>query len=447
MIAGAFWFVIGTIYGLFSAIHFVSPEFFANIPWLTVSRVRPVHTNTVIFGFATSMLIGAGLYYVPALLRTRLWSEPLAWASWFFWNLTVASGPFTFGAGLSQGREYTEYLWYFDISLMLSVLLMIVNLVITVIGRREKSIYVSVWYFVAMFMWTAGTYFIGNVMWNPPTGALAGLMDSVYLWFWGHTLPGLVLTPIAVGAAYFVFPRIVKQPLNSHTLSLIGFWTLVFFYTHIGGHHILQTPVPGWLKVMSVTSSMSMVIPVFVALANLWLTARGYGGRLLRDPAGRWVLAGTIWYLLVCIQGPVQSLPIIQRVTHLNNWTVGHTHIAVLGFSGFIAIGTMWHVLPLVLHRKVWSDRLVNLQFGLVMFGLTGFLVVLTIAGLIQGESWLNGETVYRTLQMVSPYMILRLGFGISIVTGAFIGFYNLWMTLRHGEAYEPRPLEEEARQ
>jgi cbb3-type cytochrome c oxidase subunit I len=447
MVAGAFWFVLGTIYGLFSAIHFVDPEFFSNISYLTVSRVRSTHTNTVIFGFATTTLIGAGLYYTPALLRTRLWSEPLAWVSFFFWNLTIASGPITFGSGHSQGREYTEYLWFFDISFMLAVLIMVVNLVMTVIDRREKTIYVSVWYFVAMFLWTAGSYPIGNVIWLPPDGALAGMLDSIYLWFWGHVLPGLVLTPVAVGAAYFVIPRVVRQPLNSHTLSLIGFWSLVFFYTHIGGHHILQTPIPAWLKVMSVASSMSMVVPVFVALANLWLTARGFGGRLLADPAGRWVITGTIWYLITCIQGPVQSLPVVQRVTHLTNWTVGHTHIAVLGFAGFIAIGSLWHILPLITHRLNWSNRLINLQFGLVLFGLTGFFVVLTIAGLIQGESWNNGETEYRTLEMMWPYMTLRLAAGVSIVTGAIIGFYNLIMSIRKGTPFSPLPLEREAPQ
>ena len=447
LIAGSFWFIIGTVYGMFSAIHLVSPEFFTDIAPLVFSRVRPVHTNTVIFGFATSLLIGCGLYYMPALLRTRLWSEPLGWASWFLWNVTILSGPFTFGSGHSQGREYAEYLWYFDITFMLSVLLMIFNLVMTLVNRREKTVYVSIWYFVATFLWTSGTYFIGNVMWHPTVGALPGLVDSIYLWYWGHTLPGLVLTPIAIGAAYFVIPRVVHKPLSSHTLSLIGFWTLVFFYTHIGGHHILQTPIPNWLKVMSVVSSMSMVIPVWIVLANWWLSIRGAGGLMLADPGGRLVIVGAVWYLITCIQGPIQSLPVLQRVTHFNNWTIGHSHIAVLGFSGFIALGAMWHILPLVTRRRLWSPRLVNLQFWLVFFGLSGFFVVLTIAGLIQGESWYKGDTVYKALPTIFPYMMLRLGFGVSIVTAACIGFFNVLMTIWHGEPFVPRPLEEEAPQ
>lgn len=444
MTSGAFWFVIGTLYGLVSAIHLVAPEFFNNIPWLVFGRARPVHVNTVLFGFVAATLIGCGLYYVPALLRTSLWSEPLGWLSCLLWNLTVLSGPFTFAFGITQGREYTEYVWLADVSLVLAIVLMLVNVIMTILQREEDTLYVSVWYFVGTFLWTAGYYPIGNVMWHPQTGALSGLVDSVILWFYGHNLPGLLLTPLAVGAAYFVIPRITRTPLYSHTLSLLGFWTLVTLYTHIGGHHILQTPIPNWLKVVSVVNSMAMVVPVFIVLLNLWLTARGHGPSLVKDPAGRLVLTGTIWYLITCIQGPVQSLPALQRVTHLNNWTVGHAHIAVLGFSGFIALGTLWHVLPLAAGRRLWSQRLVSLQFGLVMFGLLGFFAVLTIAGLIQGGAWNNGEVVYRVLPEIFPYMALRAAFGIAIITAAAVGFYNLLLTLRRGEPFEPQPLVEE---
>lgn len=438
--AGSVWFIIGTLYGLISATHLVDPEFFDNIPWLVFGRVRPAHVNTVLYGFVATVLIGCGLYIVPALLKTRLWSEPLAWVSFVLWNLTILSGPVGFAFGLTQGREYAEYTWPMDVCLTVAMLMLLLNLIMTILQRHEKFLFVSVWYFTATFLWSCGTYPIGNVMWHPKTGSVAGLMDSIYLWYYGHNLPGLLLTPLATGAAYYVIPRVVKKPLNSYTLSLIGFWTLVAFYTHIGGHHIIQTPIPNWLKVVSVVNSMSMVIPVFTVLANLWLTARGSGGRLLGDPTGRLVIIGLVWYLVTCVQGPVQSLPFMQRTTHLNNWTVGHSHIAVLGFSGYIALGTMWHVLPLMLRRKLYLPRLVNLQFGLITFGLAGFFVVLTIAGLIQGAAWNNGEVVYRVIPEIWPYMVLRAAFGLSIITAAFIGFYHFVMTIRRGEPYEPEP-------
>jgi cytochrome c oxidase cbb3-type subunit I len=443
MAMGAFWFVVGTSYGMVSAIHLLAPEFFNNIPWLVFGRSRPVHVNTVLFGFVANTLIGAGLYYVPALLRTRLWSERLGWLGCLFWNLAVLSGPFTFSFGLTQGREYTEYLWIFDVSIMLAILLTIYNLVMTIVARREPLLYVSIWYFVAAFLWTAGVYPVGNVMWRPATGALPGLLDSIFLWFYGHDIVGLLLTPLALGAAYFVIPRVTRTPIYSYTISVFGFWSLVALYTHIGGHHILQAPIPGWLKTVSVVDSAAMAVPVIPVIANLWLTARRRGGIVWNDPAGRWVMAGTVWYLITCIQGPIQSLPSLQRVTHFNNWNIGHAHIAVLGFSGFIALGAMWHVLPLAAKRKVYSDRLVNLQFGLVMFGLAGFFAVLTIAGLIQGGGWYNAEMLYRVLPELPVYMGLRVVLGVLIITGAVVGFVNLIMTLKYGEPFEPIPLEE----
>jgi cytochrome c oxidase cbb3-type subunit 1/cytochrome c oxidase cbb3-type subunit I/II len=183
-----------------------------------------------------------------------------------------------------------------------------------------------------------------------------------------------------------------------------------------------------------------MILPVFTVLANIWMTGRGHTGKLWHDIGGRFVLTGTIWYLLTCVQGPLQSLPSIQKVTHFTNWTIGHAHIAVLGFSGFIALGALWHVLPLVTGRRLYSWRLASLQFGLVLTGLIGFFVVLTAAGLIQGSSWLNGEGVYKVLPQIAPYMFLRMLLGLFIIASAYIGLYNVIATIRRGQPLPPTP-------
>jgi len=444
IVIGSVWFIIGALYGMFSAIHLTAPEFFSNIAALVFGRVRPIHVNTIVYGFVVNTLIGLGLYYTPVLLKRKLWSEPLGWLSFFLYNITIFSGPITFSMGMSQGREYQEYLWIFDVSLVLAVIGLIINLVMTVIHRVEKSLYVSVWYFVATFIWIGGSYFLGNVMWNPSTGALSGILDSLFLWFYGHVLPGLLLTPLAIGAAYFVIPRETGTPLHSHTLSILGFWTLVTFYSHIGGHHLLQTPIPNWQKTIAVVDSIMMLIPVLIVIVNLWMTMRGQGSKLYKSGPAKWIILGIIWYLITGVQGSFQSIPSVQQVTHFNNWTVGHAHIAVLGFSGFIAIGAMWHILPLVTRRKLYSKGLVNLQFGLVMFGLTGFFVVLTIAGLIQGESWYNGEIVYRVLPQIDAYMASRAVFGLFILTGSILGFYNIIMTIKKGIPVEIDNLRKE---
>ncbi len=436
LVAGAFWFAVGTTYGMFSAIHLMAPDLFGATPGLVFGRTRPIHVNTVIFGFASSVLWGCTLYAVPALLRTRLWSERTGWLSMFFWNATVLSGPITFSMGYSQGREYAEYIWIFDCSLVVSLLLMILNLVMTIVNRREKLLYVTVWYAMGTALWMAGVYPIGNVMWQVPSGALPGLLDSVFLWFYGHNLVGLLLTPLATGVAYFVVPRVTGTPLYSHTLSLLGFWGLVLLYSHIGGHHILQAPIPNWLKTVSIVDSMGMIIPVFIVLFNLWMTARGRFGSLWNDIGARWILTGLIWYIFTCTQGPLQSLPILQKITHFSNWTIGHAHIAVLGFSGFIAIGGLWYVLPLVTGRQLYSRKLASLQYGLALLGITGFFVVLTIAGLLQGTAWYHGQIVYEVLPYITPYMISRAMLGVLIVMSAYIGLYNVLMTIWKG-----RPL------
>jgi cytochrome c oxidase cbb3-type subunit I len=441
IVAGAFWFVYATLEGLVTAIHLVSPEFFNNMAFFVFGRARPVHVNTIVYGFIVSTLLGCALYYVPALLKVRLWSEKLGWVSFLFWHAAVVSGPICFAMGITQGREYAEYTWPFDVCIMMALLTLIFNAVMTVVTRVEKSLYVSVWYVFGTLLWTAGVYPIGNVMWHPATGAMPGILDEIFLWFYGHNLVGLLITPLAIGAAYFVVPRVTRTPLYSHTLSLVGFFSLVAIYTHIGGHHLLQAPIPNWLKTISVVDSVAMVVPVFTVLANIWLTARGKFGLLWNDVPGRFVILGSMWYLVTCVQGPMQSLPSVQQITHFTNWTIGHAHIAVLGFAGFIAIGTVWHILPLMVRRRIYSERLLRLQFGLVLIGISGFFVVLTIAGLLQGHAWRIGTGVYNVLPELAPYMIWRALLGLTIIASAFIGFFNLVMTCLKGEplgdAYE----------
>jgi cytochrome c oxidase cbb3-type subunit 1 len=240
-----------------------------------------------------------------------------------------------------------------------------------------------------------------------------------------------------VAAAYYVIPIVARAPLYSHTLSLVGFWSILVFYNGIGAHHILQAPTPTWLKAVAVTGSIGMLVPVLTALSNLWLTMRGRIGTVHTDIGGKFVFAGLVWYFFVCIQGSFQALPVVQRVTHFNNWVIAHSHIAVLGFSGFIALGGIYFILPRILGRGLHNPKLADLQYWLVMIGLTGFFVVLTAVGLFQGNSWLNGETEYRLLPQIHMYFVIRAGFGLFLVSGAAIGLYNLILTLREppGEA------------
>jgi cbb3-type cytochrome c oxidase subunit I len=426
----AVWMAIATLFGLTTAIQFIAPDLLGNIPWLSLGRIRAVHTNLVIFGFVTPGLISAALYIVPRLLQTTLYSEKLGMLTVFIWNIFLVSMAVTLSMGLTQGREYAEAIWSIDVLVAVTFCLLFINLFMTIRQRQEPILYVSVWYICAAVILTIFVYGIGNVIWVPGAGALTGIPDAIILWFYGHNVLGLLLTPLAVGVAYYVIPSACRTPLYSHTLSLVGFWVLLVIYSHIGTHHLLQVPAPTWLKVISIVDSIGMIIPVAVVLINLWYTVKGKLGEIHADIGAKFVFTGTVIYLLTCVQGPLQSLPQVQRVTHFSFWVVAHAHMGVLGFSGMIALGGIYYVLPKITGRALYSKFLADLQYWLVLIGLSGFMVSLTIAGLIQGAGWLNGETVYRILPQLHVYNIVRASMGLMIVVGALIGLYNIVRTL-----------------
>jgi cytochrome c oxidase cbb3-type subunit I len=437
--SSAVWFVVFALGGFILASWMIAPDLFLykNVPWLVFSRVRPVHTNGMIFGFVGSALIGAVYYYVPRLSRAQLYSPSLGRISLWMWNTAVITGSITLFFGLTQGREYAEYIWPIDILVLITWVLIFYNLLKTVQSREEKTLYVSTWYVFAALIFIFWIYFFGNAVWNPKTGSIWGIPDGVLAWFYGHGVVGLFLTPLAISLSYYVIPIVSGGPLFSHTLSLVGFWSILIFYPHIGAHHLLQTPAPDWLKVVAVTGSVGMLLPVLIVLTNLWLTVKGRLSVLHASVGGKWIFAGLVWYLIVCLQGPFQSLPIVQRITHMTNWVIGHSHIAVLGFSGFIGIGGIYFLLPRVTGRPLYSCKLADIQYWLVLIGLSGFFFVLTMAGLIQGNGWLNGETVYRILPELHPYFIFRLLFAMLILAGTFVGLFNIWKSIYSGTREE----------
>jgi len=425
-----FWMMIATFMGLLGATVLIAPDLTEGIGWLTFGRVRPLHVNLVLFGFVTPGLLAAAFYYIPKLLRTDLFSEKLGILSAGVWNLMLVASTLTLLAGRTQAREYAELIWSVDMLVILCFALIFVNLLLTVKHRKEPILFVSIWYACAAVVLTATTYALGNVVWRPDSGALTGIPDAILLWFYGHNIFGLLLTPLSIGVAYYVVPKVCKTPLYSHTLSLVGFWSLIVVYTHIGTHHLLQVPVPTWLKVISIVDSVAMVIPVMVFLINIWYTAKSKLGEIHSDIGGKFVFTGTIMYFFVSIQGSIMALPQVQRVTHFNNWVVGHAHIGVLGFSGMIALGGLYYILPRITGRPIYSRLLADFQYWLVLIGVTGFTIVLTVVGLIQGNSWLNGETVYRILPQIHMYFVIRASLGLMIFTGAVIGMYNIFRTL-----------------
>jgi len=430
LITSAFWMTVATFAGLLGATELIAPDLLGNTGWLVFGRVRPIHINLVLFGFVTPGLLSAALYLVPRLLRTTLYSDKLGIITVCIWNLTLVAAVVTLALGYTQGREYAELVWPIDMMVVIGFTLLFYNIVMTIKQREEPILYVSVWYISAAVILTAVTFALGNVIWRPNSGALQGIPDAILLWFYGHNVFGLLLTPLSLGVTYYIIPRVCRSPLYSHTLSLIGFWSLIAVYTHIGTHHLLQVPVPTWLKVIAIVDSVGMVIPVMVALINIWYTAKGKLGEIHADIGAKFVFTGTIMYFFVSIQGSMMSLPQVQRVTHFNNWVVGHAHVGVLGFSGMIALGGLYYILPRITGRPLFSRFIADLQYWMILIGAVGFTIVLTIAGLIQGNAWLNGETIYRILPEIHAYYVIRASLGLIVFAGALMGLYNMLRSL-----------------
>jgi len=425
-ITSAFWMVVATFMGLLGATELMAPDLTENIAWLVFGRIRPIHVNLVLFGFVTPGLLASAFYYVPRLLRTELYSEKLGVITVLAWNFTLVTVVVSLALGYSQGREYAEMIWPVDMLIVAAFALVFINLIMTVARRKEPVLYVSVWYACAAIVLTAVTFSLGNVIWRPGSGSLVGIPDAILLWFYGHNVFGLLLTPLSAGVAYYVIPRACRAPLYSHTLSLFGFWSLLVVYTHIGTHHLLQVPVPTWLKVISIVDSVAMVIPVMAFLINIWYTAKGKLGEIHADIGAKFVFTGTIMYFFVSIQGSMMALPDVQRVTHFNNWVIAHAHVGVLGFAGMIALGGIYYLLPRMTGKPLYSRFLADFQYWMILIGVLGFTVVLTIVGLIQGNAWLNGETVYRVLPEMHMYYVARASIGLMIFISAIVGLYNI---------------------
>jgi cytochrome c oxidase cbb3-type subunit I len=431
LISGVLWGLVGASFGLLSALALIAPDLISNGPHTSFGRMRPVHVNTVALGFVYSLLLAGVAHIVPRLCRVEgLWSERLGRLSAWIWNLTILSGAVTLLLGMTQARELAEYIWPVDVLLAVSIALLTFNVYMTVLSRKERLLYVSLWYICGGLIWTILVYAIGNVMWKPMEGSLTGTLDQIWMWFYGHNVVGLILTPLATAMAYYVIPRAVGRPVWSHNLSLMGFWILLVIYTHVGTHHIIQAPVPRWLKIISIVDSIALMIPVSCVLLNLWLPIRGRWGVLHENIGAKWVFMGTIWYALTCFQGPMHSLPSVQRVTHFTHWVVAHAHIAILGFAGFIGIGMAYTMLPRIAKRPIYSRRMADLQYWLMLAGLTIMFIDLTIAGLVQGNQWLNGEAFYNVIRQLPIYLIIRAVSGVLILSGLVLMAVNVLATL-----------------
>jgi cbb3-type cytochrome c oxidase subunit I len=434
------WLTIVDLFGLILALELISPNLFAGVPWLLFSRVRPLHVNGVIFAWLSMMYWGALFYMIPRLTgKTSMWSEKLAVWTAAGWNLWFLLGILSIATGHTQGREYAEFIWPLDVMLVILWFSNVFNVMMTVFSRRIKPLYVTTWWALASPLWLGADYIIGNVMWRP--GAILGngvsgalptsMADGMLNWWYAHNLFGLWLTPMLLAGLYYLVPRITKTPLYSHTLSLISFWGMAFFYTGVGHHHLLQTPTPGWLKTIAILSSVSLLIPVFAFTVNIMMTMRGNWEKFFTNLPLRFGLTGFIFYFLVNIQGSFQAIQSFNRLTHFTNFVVAHAHLALLGAFTFLGMGLIDYIVPQVLKKPIYNRRLSEWQYWLITVGFLGFFWALTIAGFIQGQAWLRGIPEVNVIPFLRPYYMARAISGALIVGSGLVQAYNIYMTVK----------------
>jgi cbb3-type cytochrome c oxidase subunit I len=427
------WFPFFAAFGFLLAIKFFFPDFLSGSAWDTFGRIRPAHVNGVLFGFVSSGLLGAMFWIVPRLCARPLFRPKLAAAIPFLWNFAVLAGIILILLGNTQGREYAELPWGVDVAVVVTLIMMAYIVFGTIIRRKEKKLYVSLWYFMGTLVWFPILYIIGNVMWHPPEGALNGTIDAIYNWYYGHNVLGLWFTTLGIPIWYYFIPRILKRPLYSHLLSLIAFFTIAFFYTGVGSHHLLQAPIPEWLKTIGITMSVLMLVPVITFATNIILTMRGSWHRLIGNHPLQFMMAGFFMYIITSFQGSFQALRSTNMFLHFSQWTVGHAHLALLGGFGFLAIAMAYYLIPRITGIRLFSNRLMRLSFWVAFIGFIFFWLAMTMAGLAANSNWWQHINPVQTLPTLRPYFIWRALAGGTIVVAAIIFAYNTLMTLFRG--------------
>jgi cbb3-type cytochrome c oxidase subunit I len=436
LLCAILYLVLGMLFGLIAALLMTHPDIIHGIPQLAFGRLRPAHINTILIGWLSMGYVSCMFYIVPVLAgRKGLWNERLGNITNVLWNATIVLGVLSILNGYTEGREYAELNGPFDWLVLGALLLVGINVYMTIFTGTEKKWYVSLWYFMGALFWFPIVYVIGNRSFVQFTG----LNDAIAAWFYGHNILGMWFTVGGVGILYYLLPRFSGNPLYSHTLSMIGFWTIGMFYAPTGTHHILQSPVPEWLKAIAVISSVFLLIPVLTVLTNFFMTLKGKWHLMADHIPMRFAMAAGLAYLLTCMQGPFQATRSINWYLHFSNWVVGHAHLALLATFSFIVFSAAYYIIPKITGRKIYSRALAVWHFWLSFIGWIVMMLALTIAGLIQAAGWHFTLPYDQLVIEMVPYFLLRFFSGILLIAGQVLFMLNIYKTV-FSKSAEPLP-------
>jgi len=441
-IAAFAFFFIGLFAGLLYALQFSRIYPFPGVELLSPGRVRMLHTNGVAYGFLLNAFMACLYWVVPRLTGQRVLSRKLSWVIFWVYQavlLLVAGGLL---GGLAQAIEWGETPIFTDPLVLLGVALLIVNVGTPILRSASRNLYVSLWYFSAMMVWTPLVYAMGNYV---PQFFVPGAGGAAVTGLYIHDLVGLSITPLGWGLMYYFVPVILKRPIWSHTLSLAGFWGLAFFYPLNGVHHFFWSPIPMYAQYGAVMSTIAVEIVVFTVIVNFFMTIKGNTGMLRTSMPLRWFYVGMVNYFLTCFQCAFQTTLTFQKIIHFSDWVVGHAHLVMFGVFGFWLIGATVYLWPKLVGKPWWSETLNAWNFWISTIGVAVMFIDLMAAGLVQGYLWESLAPWEKSLISSMPFWHIRSMAGICITAGQMLQAFNMWMTARQParagtQATEPLP-------
>jgi len=436
------WGIVGTLVGVLIAAQLIWPALNFDTPWLTYSRLRPLHTNAVIFAFGTSALFATSYYVVQRTCQTRLFGGKLASFTFWGWQAVILSAAISLPLGYTTSKEYAELEWPID--LLITVVWVSYAIVFfgTLIKRKTSHIYVANWFFGG-FIITVAVLHLGNSMAVPVSmmksySIYPGAIDAMMQWWYGHNAVGFLLTAGFLGMMYYFVPKQAERPVYSYRLSIVHFWALVSLYIWAGPHHLHYTALPDWAQSVGMVMSIVLFLPSWGGMINGIMTLSGAWHKLRNDPILRFLIVSLSFYGMSTFEGPMMAIKSVNALSHYTDWTVGHVHSGALGWVAMVSIGAMYHLIPILFNQgRMYSIRLINIHFWMHTAGIVLYIVAMWISGVMQGLMWravnTDGTLTYSFVESLTasyPFYFIRFLGGVLVVVGFLLMAYNMFKTI-----------------
>ncbi|SMO45345.1 cytochrome-c oxidase, cbb3-type subunit I [Gracilimonas mengyeensis] len=444
-VATVLWGLIGFIVGLTIALKLIWPDFLGFIPELSYGRLRPLHTNAVIFAFAGNAIFYGVYYSLPRLCKTPMWSQKLSQLHFWGWQAIIVSAVLTLPFGINTSKEYAELEWPIDIAITIIWVVFGLNMIMTILKRREKHLYVAIWFYIATFV-TVAVLHVVNSFEVPATllksyPIYAGIQDALVQWWYGHNAVAFFLTTPFLGIMYYFIPKAANRPIFSYRLSIVHFWSLIFIYIWAGPHHLLYTALPGWAQALGTVFSIMLIAPSWGGMLNGLLTLRGAWDRVREDPVLKFLVVGVTAYGMVTFEGPMLSIANVNAIAHYSDYIIGHVHNGALLWNGGLTFAMLYYITPRIYKTKLYSVKLANVHFWFATMGAIFYVIPMYWGGITQSLMWkeftseglLQYPNFLETVTQIIPMYGLRAIGGTLFIIGAVIGAINLIYTARQG--------------